>query len=217
MKGLIKNHYYKIVSNLKVLLAFIGIVGIGILLLGGKKEMLLSAFLCLAVIAFPLVSSMGLQKNNNGKWNQYLITLPVRRCDIIKSVFSVQIMIITFGSILSLGLFLASFSIHGFAFYRYVDVFLLFSTFIGISLMMSAIFFPISYLDSKDRTEVGGIISLVIAGLIMAGLITLGNTLLKKPSEWELFLFGIGVLILATVIYLSAYFLTKKIYEGKEY
>ena len=105
MKGLIQNHYYKIVSNLKILLIFILLVGISILIFGGRNEVPLYAFLCITVIVFPFISSIGLRKNSSGKWNQYILSLPVKRCEIIKSLFITQLITIVMGSILSMGLF----------------------------------------------------------------------------------------------------------------
>lgn len=182
MKGLIQNHYYKIISNLKILLIFILLVGISILIFGDRSEVPLYAFLCITVIFFPFVSSIGLRKNSSGKWNQYILSLPVKRCEIIKSLFMTQLITIVIGSLLSMGLFLLSFALHGFAFYRYVDVLLLFSSAIGIILIMNAIFLPISYLDSNDRTEAISIMSLLISIAIMIGLIAVINILLEKPS-----------------------------------
>ena len=186
MKGLLKNHYYKIVSNLRILLIFMLLTGASILIFGGGSERLLVIFLCLAVIAFPFVSSIAVRKSGSGKWNQYILSLPVRRYEIVKSVFMTQITVILIGSVISLVLFLASFAIHGFIFYRYVDLLLLFSAAIGISLFMNAIFLPISYLDSDDRTEALAIISLIIAAAAMTTLITVTNIFLKKPSDIQL-------------------------------
>ena len=79
MKGLIKHHYYKIISNLSVLLVFILLAGILILIFGDKNETLLMAFLGLTVIGLPFISSISLIKNNGGKWKQYILSLPVKR------------------------------------------------------------------------------------------------------------------------------------------
>ena len=111
-----------------------------------------------------------------------------------------------------MGLFLLSFALHGFAFYRYVDVLLLFSSAIGIILIMNAIFLPISYLDSNDRTEAISIMSLLISIAIMMGLIAVINILLEKPSDAQLIIFGIGNLILSSTLFLLSYLLTVRIY-----
>lgn len=216
MQGLIRNHYYKIVSNLKILLIFILLTGVLILIFGGKKEAPLFAFLCLSVIGFPFISSIDLRKNNIDKWNHYILSLPVRRCEIVKSVFAMQGITILIGSILSAILFLTSFLVHGFAFYRYIDVVMLFSSAIGISLIMNAIFLPISYLDSNDRTEAMSIISLIISVAIMVGLIAVINILLEKPTDIELMIFAIGNLVLSIALFLISCSLTVGIYSKQD-
>lgn len=216
MPGLIRNHYYKIVSNLKILLIFIFLTGVSILIFSGGEEMPLFAFLCLSVIGFPFISSIGLRRNNNSKWNQYILSLPVKRCEIVKSVFATQGITILIGSMLSVILFLTSFVVYGFAFYRYVDVVLLFSSTIGISLIMNAIFLPISYFDSNDRTEAMSIISLIISVALMVGLIAVINILIKKPTDMQLMIFAIGNLVLSIAAFLISYFLAVSIYSKKD-
>lgn len=215
MKGLLRNHYYKILSGLRILLIFILLAGALILLFGGGED-LLTAFLCLSVIAFPFISSIAVRKSGGGKWDQYILSLPVRRYEIVKSVFITQLIAILIGSAISMVLFLASFAIHGFMFYRYVDVLLLFSSAIGTSLIMNAIFLPISYLDSSDRIEAVSIISLIIAVAAMTALITVINIFLEKPSNMQLAVFGVGILILSYAAFVLSYFLTVGIYSKKD-
>lgn len=215
MKGLLRNHYYKILSGLRILLIFILLAGALILLFGGGED-LLTAFLCLSVIAFPFISSIAVRKSGGGKWDQYILSLPVRRYEIVKSVFITQLITILIGSAISMVLFLASFAIHGFMFYRYVDVLLLFSSAIGTSLIMNAIFLPISYLDSSDRIEAVSIISLIIAVAAMTALITVINIFLEKPSNIQLAVFGVGILILSYAAFVLSYFLTVGIYSKKD-
>lgn len=215
MKGLLRNHYYKILSGLRILLIFILLAGALILLFGGGED-LLTAFLCLSVIAFPFISSIAVRKSGGGKWDQYILSLPVRRYEIVKSVFITQLIAILIGSAISMALFLTSFAIHGFMFYRYVDVLLLFSSAIGTSLIMNAIFLPISYLDSSDRIEAVSIISLIIAVAAMTALITIINIFLEKPSNIQLAVFGVGILILSSAAFVLSYFLTVGIYSKKD-
>ena len=199
MRGLIKNHYYKIISSLKIFLIFMFPIGISILLFGGRNENLLFSFLCLSVIAFPFISAISLRKNSSGKWNRYILSLPVKRCEIVKSVFVTQLITIILGSVLSMSLFLVSFALHGFAFYRYVDVLLLFS-----------------FIDSNERTEAMGIISLVISVAIMIGLIVVINILVEKPSNTQLIIFSIINLILTFTAFILSYFLTSGIYSKQD-
>ena len=189
MQGLIRNHYYKIVSKLKILLIFIFFTGVSILIFGGREEIPLFAFLCINVIGFPFISSIGLRKNNIDKWNRYILSLPVKRCEIVKSVFATQAITILIGSMLSA---------------------------IGISLIMNAIFLPISYLDSNDRTEAMSIISLIISVAIMLGLIAVINILIEKPTDMQLMIFATGNLVLAIAVFLISCSLTVSIYSKQD-
>ena len=216
MQGLLKNHYYKIVSNLKILLIFIVLVGVLILIFGDGDETLLVNFVYLTVIGLPFISSISLRKNGSGKWNKYILSLPIKRCEIIKSVFMTQLITVVIGSILSMGLFAASFTLYGFSFYRYVDVLLLFSAAVGIILIMNSIFLPISYLDSNDRTEAISIISLLVSVAIMIGLITVTNILLGKPSNTQLVIFSIVTMVLSGVAFVLSCFFTIRIYSKQD-
>lgn len=216
MQGLVRNHYYKIVSNLKIIFIFIILTGVLILIFGGRNEIPLVAFLCLTVIGFPFISAIGVRKNNGGKWNQYIISLPVRRREIVKSVFVTQGIAALIGSMLSIVLFLTSFLIYGFVFYRYVDVVLLFSFAIGISLIMNSIFLPVSYLDLNDRAEAMSVISLIISVSIEVGFIVVINTLFEKPTDIQMMIFGMGNLIISIVLFLLSYFLTVNIYSKQD-
>lgn len=216
MQGLIKNYYYKIVSNLKVFLIFIVLLGISILFFGGRNEFALITFLILTTIVFPFICSIGIRKSDIGKWNQYILSLPVKRHEIIKSMFVTQLIIVIIGIIISLMLFFASFKFYGFAFYRYIDVFLLFSFCTGIIFIMNAIFFPISYLDSGDKVEAISIISLLVSIFIMFVLVKIINIVFEKPSDLYLIIFGILSLILSIMSFILSYFFTTKIYLNQD-
>jgi len=102
------------------------------------------------------------------------------------------------------------------AFYRYIDVVLLFSSAIGISLIMNAIFLPISYFDSNDRTEAMSIISLIISVALMVGLIAVINILIEKPTDMQLMIFATGNLVLAIAVFLISCSLTVSIYSKQD-
>lgn len=216
MQGLMKSNYYKIVSSLKSFFLFILLAGITTIVFDNENTSLLIGFLYLNIIGLSLITLIGLRKNNVGKWNQYLLTLPLKRKDIVKSLFLSQILILLIGILLTGFVFLISFSIQGFPFYRYVDVFLLFSVSIAISLFMGAVFFPISCIDSKDKTETIGIISLLIGIGIVMGCTTIFNLIFEKLTTIQLILISMCILIVACIVYVLSYFLTIVLYSKRE-
>lgn len=216
MKGLIKNNFYKIYSNLKTLFIFVMLLGCGIIFFGGRNETPLFIFLCLSTVGIPFITAISLRKKYSDKWNQYIITLPLSRSTIVKSTYVTQISIVLIGVFISLATSLIIFRLQGFFMYRYVDVFLLFSSLTAVSLIMNSIFLFITYLDSKDRVESNSIISLFIAVAIVCGIITVINILLEKPNNIHLVMFGIGLIILAIVSYCISYYLSTSVYSKKE-
>jgi ABC-2 type transport system permease protein len=217
MQGLMKNNHYKIIATFKLLFLFIVITGIAIVVFGKRNTSFLTAFSYLSTIGFSLSTAIGLRKNNTGKWKQYMLTLPVKRSDIIKSVYLTQGIVLIAGIIVAGIVFSTSFLIHGFSYYRHIDILLIFSSSIGISLFMSAVFFPCSYADNKDRAEVIGIISLLIGAGIVLGLITILNIVFEKPNDIQLILMGIGSIILSFAAYLLSYIFTAVTFLRKEF
>lgn len=217
MVGLIKSNYYKIVSGLKIFIYILILAGIAMIIFNNRNTSLLTGFLYFSAILFPFSTAIGLRKNNTGKWNQYILTLPVRRTEIIKSAFLVQLFVILAGVMMSGIVFSISFALHGFPYYRYIDILLLFSLSIGISFFMSAIFFVCSYIDNKERTEVIGIVSLILGVGLMFGIITAFNIFFEKPNDMQLIIAGLGIQILAFIFYLLSYLLTSSIFSRLEF
>lgn len=217
MQGLMRNNYYKILSTLKLFLCFILFTGIATVIFDNRNTGLLTGFLYLSMVGLPWSTAVGLRKNSGGKWNRYLLTLPVKRCDIVKSVFLTQLSSLGMGMLLTGAVFFFSFLIHGFPFYRHVDVLLLLSSSVGVTLFMSAVFFPISYMDTKDRTEVTGTISLLIGIGMVVGIAILINSVFGKVSELQLVFFSIGIQIFAVCIYVLSYFFASRIFLRREF
>lgn len=217
MLGLIRNNHYKIISTFKLLLIFFVFIGFAVLVFGKRNTSLLTVYSYLSIVGLSLSTAIRLRKNNTGKWDQYILTFPIKRSDIVKSEFITQAISLIMGVLITGILFSSFFAIYGFLFDRYIDTLLIFSSSIGISLFMSAVFFPFSYRDNKDRTEVIGIISLLIGIGLMIGIITMLNTIFKNPTDTQLIIIGIGVQVLAIVTYLISFFYTSSAFLRQEF
>lgn len=217
MKGLIKNNYYKLISSLKLWLVLIILLGIATIVFDNKNTSLLMGFSYISIIGFSTSTLVGLSKNNSGKWNKYILTLPVERAEIVKSKFVTQAHVICVGIVFTGIVFITSILLHGFPFYKYTDIPMLLSVSIGISLLMSSIFFPISCIDTKDRIEVISIISLLVSVGIMMGIITALNILLEKPTDIQLTLISAGVILFSCICYFASYKFTSHRYLDKEF
>ncbi len=97
---------------------------------------------------------------NGGK---YKLTLPVKRIDIVKSLYINQLLWIMIG-VFFVGIIIAlSYLLHGITFEQFEGISGVLVVGISISLSMGAIFIPMVYLAGEDKTIVFLIISLICA------------------------------------------------------
>ncbi len=216
MNGLIKHNYYKVISGFKLFLFMILALGVFVVVFDNENTSLLTGFAYLSTIGLPLSSALALSKDNASiKWKKYILTLPVKRSTIVKSMFLSQIVVVLIGGILSSIVFSVSFLLHGFPFFRHLDVFLLFSVGIGISLLSSSFFFVFSYMDAKDRKETLSIISLLMGIGIVMCIITAMNIFIEKPSDFQIVLFCVFIVLLSLITYILSCFLSISLYKNR--
>lgn len=90
MKGLLKNHFFAICSNIKV---FAGLMlALGIFTVAVVSPSLLIGYSLLAIVGFSMIANIGVKREFVSKWGRYKLTLPVKRADIIKSCFISQLL-----------------------------------------------------------------------------------------------------------------------------
>lgn len=110
-----------------------------------------------------------------------------------------------------------SVAVHGFCLDRNIDVFMLFVSGIGISLLMGAFFFPLFYLGGEERSEVFLFISALGAGTIFMSMVNLVNRWFgDKMSDMEICLAGTALLGAAAVAFLASYAASVRIFRKKE-
>lgn len=195
MKGLLKNNFYAILSNVKVFSASMLLLGVFVVMMDNKNPSLIIGYIMLGMIGFSFNAIASVRKESAVKWSKYKLTAPIKRSDIVKSYFISQLLWLVVG-ILFAGIVVAlSVMLHGFPFDRDIDVFMLFVIGNGISLLMGAIFFPLFYLGGEERNEVFLVISLLCGIGIIMGLITFVNTLWPTPMTTLQMITG-GMIIL---------------------
>lgn len=218
MKGLLKNNFYATISNAKVFVIIMIILGFFVVAIDKKDTSLIIGYMLLAIIGFSFNSIASLRKESTGKWSKYKLTTPVKRSAIVQSYFlSLLLWLIVGMAFAGIGAAL-SVILHGFHFDRNTDIFMLFVAGIGISLLMGAIFFPLFYMGGEERNEVFLVISLLCGiGLVM-GLTTLINTLFPAPMTTTQILLG-GTIIFSCALLAFAIScpMTVYIYRKKEY
>lgn len=152
-----------------------------------------------------IIAATAIGNEFSSKWGKYKLTLPVRRTDIVKSLFLNQFFWIIVGTLLVGIVTGLSYMIHGFSFDQFSGIFSLFILGISISFFMGALFIPMIYLAGEDKIVVVLIISLVCAFGIAAMLFNIP-------------LFGNVIIITcALLLFIVSYPLTICIFKKKEY
>ncbi len=208
MKGLLKNNFYAAWANAKVFSIFMFVWGIFVVAI--PVETLQMWFIMIGIVGFSVNAAAGIGNEFTSKWGKYKLTLPVRRADIVKSMFSSQI-IWLFVGLLFAGIGIAlSFLLHGCSYDQFIDMLSMFALGISMSFFMDAMFIPLLlYLGGEEKSIVFLVITLLCAFGIAS---VLFNVTDAAP------MLGIALSIICSVlIFALSYPLTLCIYKRKEY
>ena len=203
MKGLFRNNFFAVWINAKVFLIFMLLFAIVVTII--PEQTLQMYFIMIGIVGFSVIAATAIGNEFSLKWGKYKLTLPVKRTDIVRSLFLNQIFWIIVGTLftgIASGL---SYMIHGFSFDQFSGIFRLFILGISISFFMGAIFIPLIYLTGEDKIVVFLIISLFCAVGIAAMLFNIP-------------LFGNVIIITcALLLFAVSYPLTISIFKRKEF
>lgn len=203
MKGLFRNNFFAVWINAKVFLIFMLLFAIVVTII--PAQTLQMYFIMIGIVGFSVIAATAIGNEFSLKWGKYKLTLPVKRTDIVRSLFLNQIFGIIVGTLftgIASGL---SYMIHGFSFDQFSGIFSLFILAVSISFFMGAIFIPMIYLTGEDKIVVFLIISLFCAVGIAAMLFNIP-------------LFGNVIIITcALLLFAVSYPLTVSVFKRKEF
>lgn len=214
MKGLLKNHFLAVCSNIKPFSAFMLLLGSFVVVVISPS--LLIGYVLLCIIGFSVIAVTSIKKEYVSKWGKYKLTLPIKRANIVKSYFIGQLIWLIVGigfAGASIGL---SWLLHGCPFDNSIDTLSVFALGISVSLLTGAFFFPLFYLGGEEKSEVSLIISLFCGIGIALGIISTLNLYLTPGIAT--ILIGAALLIICSLLmFVLSYPLTVSIYKKKEY
>lgn len=214
MKGLLRNNLYATLANAKFFSAFM--ILFGIFVAAVISQSLQIGYVMIGIIGFS-ISAITIAKNEfTSKWGKYKLTLPVKRADIIKSLFLNQIIWLLAGTLFvstEMGL---SWFFHGCPFDQPIDVLSMFALGVSLSLFMGAVFFPMFYISGEDKSELLIVISFLCAFGADFAIISTVNDLLEPGTASVIF--GAVILIICSILaFALSYPLTVKIFKRTEY
>ncbi len=207
MKGLFKNNFFAVWANAKVFSIFMFVWGIFVVVI--PAETLQMWFVLIGIVGFSVNAAAGIGKEFTSKWGKYKLTLPVKRADIVKSMFLSQ-MIWLFVGLLFAGIGIAlSFLLHGCSYDRFIGMLSMFALGICMSFFMGAMFIPLLYLCGEEKSIVFLVITLLCAFGIASVLFNVTDAV---P------VLGMALSIICSVlVFALSYPLTLCIFKRKEY
>lgn len=218
MKGLLRNNFYGIVENVKIVIAVVVIFGIVLLITG--EATLLPAFSLIAppIIAVLMISC--LRKESASKWEKYKLTLPIRRKSIIESQY-ISHTIWSIAGVVVVAVFMAfTVIIHGdqYFYYGFRDAITLVLGGGILAILIGAISYPLYYLWGAEKTEVILVIGVIGSIGIVFILTMLVNTFSDGNVSDTLYYISLVIVTAVTIIaYVSSYFISKFIFQKREY
>lgn len=218
MKGLLKNNFYAVRSNVKMFSAVMLLLGIFAAVSDNDGRGILIGYMILGMTGFSVIANTGLPKENSSKWCKYKVAAPVRRADIVKSYFLSQLIWLFAGMLFAAAGVTLSILLHGFPFDRDTDIFMVFVVGIGLSLFMGAIYFPLFYLGGEERGEVLIVAASLLGGIgVIMGASSFMNYLFgPHMTTLQIMTAGAAILACAALAFLLSFPLTVYIFSKKE-
>lgn len=177
MKGLLKNNLYATYSNAKVFALFL--LALGIFAAAVISQSLQIGYVLTCLVGFCFNAAAVMKSEASSKWGKYKLTLPVKRADIVKSLFLNLLFWLLAGMLMAAAELGLSCLLHGCPFDQPVDILTMFALGISMSLFMAALFFPLFYAGGEERCEVFLILSMLAAFVLDYAIISIVNHFLE--------------------------------------
>lgn len=207
MSGLFRNNFWASWLNARIFLVFMTAMGIAVMVL--PVQTLQMYFVIIGIVGFSVNAAAAAGNEFSSRWGKYKLTLPVKRADIVKSLYLNQLLWIIVGLLFAGIVTALSCMLHRVSFGQIAGMLSLFVLGTSISLILGAIFIPLIYLAGEDKIIVFLVISLLCAVGIAA---VLFNIMDAAP------LLGTAVMLAASLLlFILSCPLTIRIFKGKEY
>lgn len=214
MKGLLRNNFIGVCANARIFSVFMFLFTVFVIAVVSQSAQISYAMIGMTGFSY---NALAVVKNEYvSKWGKYKLTLPVKRADIVKSLFLNYLIWLLIGTLfVGTGISLSWF-IHGCAFDQPVDILSMFALGISMSLFMGAVFFPLFFSGGEERSEVFLVISVLCALGMALGLVSVLNELLE-PGLTAILSGAAALTGCSLLLFLVSYPLTVGIFRRKEY
>ena len=212
MKGLIRNNFYSMESNVKI--SFIIALFLSAAAFFVKHSAFIQMIISMQIVIFIVNVGTSLHADVVSKWNKFEHTLPVKYNDIIKAKYISFAILLLFGVIMGSVTAVLVYFTNGFSTMQSV----LYGYEFGLTLAATTagFMYPLMLKIGTEKNELIMILSTVTS----IGLLVLVSAILS-PLTGEMnmkhSLVGIVSTIVALGIFYGSYFISVKIYQSKEF
>lgn len=214
MRGLLKNNFFAAYTSAKMFSVFMLLFGVFVVAV--ISQSLLIGYALTGMVGFSVNAAAVVKNEFASKWGKYKLTLPVKRADIVKSLFVNQVIWLVIGmAFAGVGTGLSCL-LHGCLFDQPIDILTMFALGISMSLFMGAVFFPMFYLGGEERSEVCLIISLLCAFAADFAIISIMNEVLE-PGIGNILLGAAVMVVCSLMAFVISCLLAMAIFKRKEY
>ena len=212
VRGLLAYSYYCASGSL-LLVSLVGLV-LGAALLVTGNILVFNFFGVAAILTPPIAVIISIGVHILSKWERFLITMPVRRRDMVASIY-IRVAFVLLAGVVFCGVVSGiGFLLHEHLFYHAVstafrDHVLIF----GMILIMAALLYPLGTMPVFEKAYEGLALGCMLAAL---GVVHLASLLLNMAGLHK----GVGsllIVVVSVVFYVVSYFVARGIYDKRDF
>ncbi|WP_347090836.1 ABC-2 transporter permease [Staphylococcus ureilyticus] len=216
MKGLLLSSYYLTRRSIWGYLILAIIVSIIVVLFANNNGERFSLMIILLLASLPSLEMI--KKENASNYDKYLLTLPIKRLDIVMNHYIYYLLAITLGILVSFVYWITYtffFNVQDIQFY-----FSSLGSILFIVIVAGAITFPSLYIMGHSKSDViiiaSGMIGLLL-NIILQGFFSVILPKINILNIHDDLLASFMYLLLSLLIYLISFYISRVIYEKKDF
>jgi hypothetical protein len=213
MKGLLLDSFYKTIVGMKLLLCVLAIIS-AIIIGFVQNQTIVQAYVFIIVVSVAAFSLSSVRKDADSRWNQYEMTLPLKRKTIVRCKyvsFLLWVMIAVILTIAFIGIVVNTKGIQSFDF-GMRDILTLLSVAGALAIQMGSFYFIGLYALGFEKSDVLVILSLILAigvNLLLVGFLNSKNVSIEAGREI--------LLLVAAALFILSYNMANVLYGRNEY
>ncbi len=212
MKGLIRNNFYSMESNL--IISFIMATALVFMPLFIKNIMIYPVIIAVQIFLFVVNTGTALHADNVAKWDKFELTLPIKRCMIIGAKYITFMLLILLGLVMGL---CTTICIYFFGEpWSFISVFWGYEYGLVLSIISISLMYPIILKIGTEKNE----LILILSAFAAIGIMLLIAFLLSSVTEGMNLrhpIVGIASIIVSLVLFMISFLISLHLHRNKEF